>query len=165
MDKKTFLNELRNRLSFLPKDELERTIAYYSEMISDRIDTGMSEAQAVAAVGSIDEIVESVRAEGNYQSTKEEDKNYKTFINIMLVIGIIALYFALVWDIIISVSFAASTVICLIAAFATAITLGMPAFMIFAGISLILTAFFLITIPISSYIRFGIRRIKECIRR
>ena len=165
MDKKTFLDELRNRLSFLPKDELERTIAYYNEMISDRIDTGMSEEEAVKAVGSIDEIVESVRAEGNYQGVKETDKQYRTFTNIMLIIGTIALYFALVWDIILSVGFAVSTVICLIGAVATAITLGAPAFLIFMGMTLILTAFFLITIPIASYIRFGIRRSKEAIRR
>lgn len=165
MDKKSFLNELRNRLSFLPKDELERTIAYYNEMISDRIDTGMNEAEAVAAVGCIDEIVESVRTEGNYPNTAKTDSKDRTFINIMLIVGIIALYFALVWDIILSVGFAVSTVVCLIGAVTTAITLGIPVFLIFIGISLIQTSLFLITIPISSYIRFGIRRIKEAIRR
>lgn len=165
MDKKSFLDNLRNSLSFLPKDELERTMAYYSEMISERIDTGMNEPQAVAAIGSIDEIVDSVRSEGNYKDVKETDKKDRTFANIMLIIGIIALYFALVLDIIISVGFAVSTVICLIVAVITVFSLGTPIFLIFLGASLILAAFFLITIPIASYIRYGIKLLKEAIRR
>ncbi len=165
MDKKCFLDELRKKLSFLTKDELERTIAYYNEMISDRIDAGMSEEEAVAAVGSIDEIVDSVKAEGNYPHVTKTDNKKSTFVNVMLIVGIIALYVALVWDIILSVGFAVSALICLIASIPMGITVGIPAFLIFIGIALTLIALFLITIPISSYIRFGIRRTKEALRR
>lgn len=165
MDKKSFLDELRNRLSFLPKDELERTLAYYNEMISDRIDAGMSEEEAVKAVGSIDEIVESVRTEGNYTTSSAVTDNTNVFAKVMLIVGLAALYFALVWDIILSVCFAVSAVGCLVASAVSAATLGTPAFLIFIGITLTLTSLFLATIPIASYIKFGIGRIKEAIRR
>lgn len=165
MDKKSFLDGLKKSLSFLPNDELERTIAYYNEMISDRIDAGMSEEEAVAAVGSIDEILDSVRAEGNYTSTVTTQNKKRTVINVMLIVALVALYFALVWDIILTVCFAASAVGCLIAAFVCIATLGIPAFLIFIGVTLILIALFLATIPVASYIKFGIRRTKEAIRR
>ncbi len=165
MDKNKFLEQLKKRLSFLPEDELERTIAYYSEIISDRTDTGMSEEDAVAAVGNIDEIVESVRADGNYPYTTAPDKEPNGFAKVMLWIGIIASYFVLVWDIIFAIGTITVAVTCLIIAFTTGISLGMPAFSIFIGITLMLLALFLITIPISSYLRFGIRRMKEILRR
>ena len=165
MDKKSFLEDLRKKLSFLPKDELEKTLAYYSEMISDRIDAGMTEEEAVKAVGSIDEIADSVRTEGNYTSTVTNQDNKRTFVNVMLIVGLVALYFTLVWDVILSVCFAASAVGSLIASVVAGVTIGAPAFFIFIGVALILTAFFLITIPLASYIRFGIDRIKKSIRR
>ena len=165
MDKNSFLKELENRLSFLPKEELEKTLAYYNEMISDRIDAGMTEYEAVEAVGSIEEIVDSVRAEGNYHNAVKAESKDRTFANVMLIIATVALYFALVWDIVLSVAFCASAVGCLIASAVGAATLGTPAFLVFIGITLILTSFFLATIPIASYIKFGITRTKEAIRR
>ena len=165
MDKNSFLNELRKRLSFLPKTELDKTIAYYDEMISDRIDTGMSEQEAVSAVGNIDEIVESVRAEGNYTRTENATDKYNPFVNAMLILGIIALYFALIWDIILSIGFVVWTVVCLILAVFAVVNFGMPAALIFAGAALILISLFLMTIPVSSYIKFGIKRTKESLRR
>ena len=165
MDKKSFLDQLRERLSFLPASELERTLAYYSEIISDRMDNGMSEQEAVAAVGSIDEIVESVKSEGNYNTTVNTNTKYRPFTNVMLIIATVALYFVLVWDIILSVAFCASAVGCLIASVIGGVTIGMPVFLIFIGITLILTALFLVTIPRASYIKFGIASTKEAIRR
>lgn len=57
MNKPEFLSALRERLSCLPKEDIRRTIDYYSEMIDDRMEDGMSEAQAIEAVGTIEEIV------------------------------------------------------------------------------------------------------------
>ena len=163
MDRKSFTTELKNKLSFLPSSELERTLLYYNEMISDRMDNGMSEQEAVEAVGSIDEIVESVKAEGNYNDAVDPAPKHRPFAKIMLIIATVALYFVLVWDIILSVAFCACAVGCLIASVIGGVTVGMPVFLIFIGITLILTALFLVTIPIASYIKFGIARTKEAI--
>jgi len=61
MDKQSFLNELRRRLRELPENEFEKSVEFYSESIDDRIEDGMTEEEAVAALGSLDEIVQTIR--------------------------------------------------------------------------------------------------------
>ncbi|MBR2782823.1 MAG: DUF1700 domain-containing protein [Firmicutes bacterium] len=61
MTKEEFLNELRSRLSFLPSSEVAPFISYYREMIEDRMEEGMSEADAVAGLGDIGRIVEVIQ--------------------------------------------------------------------------------------------------------
>ena len=58
MDKKTFLQTLQKRLKGLPEEDLRRTLEYYREMIDDRMEEGLSEAQAIAEIGSVEEIAE-----------------------------------------------------------------------------------------------------------
>ncbi|MBQ8000230.1 MAG: DUF1700 domain-containing protein [Ruminococcus sp.] len=60
MNKLQFISELRGRLAGLPCEDIENYIQYYSEMIDDRVEDGMSEAQAVADIGSVDEIVTEI---------------------------------------------------------------------------------------------------------
>lgn len=57
MYKKAFLEALRQGLSALPRDEAEERLTFYAEMIDDGMEEGLSEEEAVAAVGSVDEIV------------------------------------------------------------------------------------------------------------
>lgn len=57
MNKQEFLKQLRKGLSGLPQKETEERITFYSEMIDDRIEDGLSEEEAVRAVGSVDEVV------------------------------------------------------------------------------------------------------------
>ncbi len=57
MNKQQFLDTLEERLSGLPKQDAEECLGFYSEMIDDRIEEGLSEESAVADMGSIDEIV------------------------------------------------------------------------------------------------------------
>ena len=56
MNKTEFLKNLREGLNGLPEDEVDGRIDFYSEMIDERIEEGASEDDAVAALGSIDEI-------------------------------------------------------------------------------------------------------------
>ena len=60
MRKQEFLDELRNRLRGLPKDDLDERIAFYDEMIEDRIDDGKTEEGAVADIGTVDEVVDDI---------------------------------------------------------------------------------------------------------
>ena len=57
MTKNEFLAELRRRLADIPPKDLDSSIDYYAEMIDDGMEEGLSEEEAVAAVGSVDEIV------------------------------------------------------------------------------------------------------------
>ncbi|MBR5140452.1 MAG: DUF1700 domain-containing protein [Clostridia bacterium] len=56
MTKIQFLYELDERLSKLSNEDRNTALEYYSEMIDDRIEDGMSESAAVAALGSIEDI-------------------------------------------------------------------------------------------------------------
>ena len=62
MDKLTFLGLLRQGLNGLPQEDIEERIGFYSEMIDDRMEEGLSEAEAVAGVGSVEEIVPQIIA-------------------------------------------------------------------------------------------------------
>ena len=63
MTKQEFLAELRARLSVLPVGELEERIALYGESIDDRIEEGLSEKDAVTALGTVDKIAAQILAE------------------------------------------------------------------------------------------------------
>ena len=54
---------LTNKLRGLPWEEVERSMEYYNEMIDERMEDGMSEAEAVAALGSVDEIAAQILAD------------------------------------------------------------------------------------------------------
>ena len=60
MKKQEFLDELRNRLQGLPPDDLDDRISFYGEMIDDRMDEGKSEEEAVADIGTVDDIVNEI---------------------------------------------------------------------------------------------------------
>ena len=63
MDKLAFLSALRDRLSGLPDEDVEQSVEYYGEMIDDRIEDGLSEADAVEAVGCVEEIAVQIMTE------------------------------------------------------------------------------------------------------
>ena len=56
MKKTDFLKKLQAALRALPKKEIEECLNFYGEMIDDRMEDGLSEEEAVAAVGSIKKI-------------------------------------------------------------------------------------------------------------
>ena len=63
MTKLEFILSLNEKLSGLPKDDVRERINFYSEMIEDRVEEGVSEEDAVAAAGSVDEIAAQIKAE------------------------------------------------------------------------------------------------------
>lgn len=76
MNKQEFLVQIRKGLSGLPKEDIEERLAFYSEMIDDRMEDGVTEEEAVSAVGSVDEILTRVAAEASLaKKPKERIKN------------------------------------------------------------------------------------------
>ncbi len=63
MTKKEFLLELRKGLTGLPQDDLENRLLFYSEMIDDRVEDGLTEEQAVAEIGDVKDVVSQTIAE------------------------------------------------------------------------------------------------------
>ena len=60
MSKDAFIGELRHRMAGLPKEAVDRTVEYYSELIADSMEDGVAEEEAVSRLGSLDEIVANV---------------------------------------------------------------------------------------------------------
>lgn len=63
MKKHDFLEELLRRLASLPQAEREKAYAFYAEIIDDSMEDGMTEDEAVASLGSMDENVERIVAD------------------------------------------------------------------------------------------------------
>ena len=63
MTKGDFLASLRARLAGLPQREAEERVRFYEEMIDDRMEEGLSEEEAVAAVGTVEEVARQIAEE------------------------------------------------------------------------------------------------------
>ncbi len=63
MSKQEFLVQLCRGLAGLPQDDIEERVAFYSEMIDDRMEEGLSEQEAVDGIGSVDAIVSQIVAD------------------------------------------------------------------------------------------------------
>ena len=65
MSKQDFLNTLRVRLSGLPKADIEERLIFYSEIIDDKIEEGLTEEEAVADVGDVMQIADQILSDSN----------------------------------------------------------------------------------------------------
>lgn len=63
MTKQEFLDRLREALSGLPQDEIAERLAFYEEMIDDRTEDGLREEDAVAGLGSVEDIAAQIASE------------------------------------------------------------------------------------------------------
>ena len=57
MTKRDFLMKLEEGLRFLPPSERQERLTFYSEMIDDRMEEGLSEEEAVGAIGDLESIL------------------------------------------------------------------------------------------------------------
>ena len=80
MSKQEFLAELRKGLSGLPQYDIEERLTFYSEMIDDRMEEGLTEEEAVCEIGNVDEIVSQIVSETPFTKlVKEKVKSKRTF--------------------------------------------------------------------------------------
>ena len=63
MTKSEFLSVFKKKLSALPRKEREERLRFYIEMIDDRIEEGLPEAEAVAAMGDPGKLADHILAE------------------------------------------------------------------------------------------------------
>lgn len=63
MRKEEFLTALRAGLTGLSPEGVEKLVEFCSEMIDDRMEDGLTEEEAVAAAGSLDELIQQAKTE------------------------------------------------------------------------------------------------------
>ncbi len=106
MNKPEFLTELRNALSGLPQEDIEERIAFYGEIIDDRMEEGLGEEYAVAAAGPLEEIRAQIVSETPLQKLVKEkvkpERRLRAWEKALIVLGfpvwlpLIAAFFALI---------------------------------------------------------------------
>lgn len=63
MNKQQFLEELKNALGNLAEEDIKQSLDFYSEMIDDKIEDGLSEDAAVAEIGDVNKISAQIISE------------------------------------------------------------------------------------------------------
>lgn len=91
MNKQEFLTQLRKGLSGLPQEDIEERLTFYSEMIDDRIEEGMSELKAVSTIGTMDAIITQILADTPLRKLVKEKvkpkRTLKAWEIVLLVLG------------------------------------------------------------------------------
>lgn len=119
MTKIEFILSLNEKLSGLPRDDVRERLNFYSEMIEDRMEEGLSEEEAVLAVGSVDEIAAQIVSDIPEKNTEKEKtksrRRFKAWEIVLLVLGspvwlslliaafaVIFSLYAVLWSVIVS---------------------------------------------------------------
>jgi uncharacterized membrane protein len=139
MSKQEFLEALAKALATHGVADREATLDYYREMIEDRIESGLSEAEAVAAVGPVSDIVAGLLGEDTQSTPKKVKQGLHGGILILLALGaplwiaLLSAGFAILlslavtlWSLVIS----AYSVFLSLAAAGVALTVAMPALLL-----------------------------------
>lgn len=91
MTKLEFILALNEQLSAYPKAEVQQRLSFYSEMIEDRMEDGLSEEEAVAAVGDVERIAAEIAAELAPEEApkppKPAPREWKTWVIVLLIVG------------------------------------------------------------------------------
>ena len=131
MNKEQFLNALREKLSGLSPEDLAERLAFYSEAIDDRLEDGLTEEEAVAQLGAIDDITKRILGDVPTDVTVKEKRRVNPLMIVLLILGsplwislllaafcVVFTLYALVWSVVtmlwaVDVSVAAIAVGCL----------------------------------------------------
>lgn len=91
MSKQEFLNQLERRLAGLPTEDIDERLNFYSEMIDDRMEEGLSEEEAVNEIGPIDTVVSQILSETPFPIIVREKirskRSFETWEIVLLVLG------------------------------------------------------------------------------
>lgn len=158
MNKQEFLTALQNGLVGLPSDDITRWVDFYSEMLDDRIEDGLTELEAVEEIGTVEEVTSQILAETSLPklliAKVKPKKSLKTWETALLILGspiwvpllaaggvIVLAMYIVVWSCIISLyavdlSFAVAAVAGIVGgvAYLTVGNVGAGLFLIGAGL-------------------------------
>ena len=170
MNKKEFISELETRIKKYP--DYQEILDYYNEVIQDKIDMNyLTEQEAVASLGSLDEIcrnieeqraqvkneeiVEVKRAINEESINKEEPKQEtkrvsggKRFVYVLWIIATVVMCIASISLLVASIAFLVETIV-IMAGSATMITVSTNIAMFIFGVGLFLFGMAIIAIHFS----------------
>ena len=89
MNKADFLAALRKGLAGLPEEEIEERLTFYSEMIDDRVEEGLSEERATAETGPVEKIVSQILSDlsGPLQEEAKPRRRFSAWELVLLILG------------------------------------------------------------------------------
>ncbi len=137
MNRQEFLTRLDQGLAGLPQEDIQERLTFYNEMINDRMEDGLSEEEAVAAIGPVDDVISQIIAETPLPRIVKEritpKRSLRVWEIVLLILGaplwiplLIAVFavilsvYVVLWAVIISlwavcIAFAVASVACLAA--------------------------------------------------
>lgn len=124
MTRQEFLKTIRKKLKGLPAEDVENSMAFYDEAISDRMDKGMTEEEAIAALGSADEIAARIMDE-THEADAGENRSQQGGLAILPMILTSPIWFASLIVMAAVIPVAAACIIALAAVLA-AVALALP---------------------------------------
>ena len=128
MTKREFLSRLNEGLSGLPQEDAAGRLAFYSEMIDDRIEDGLSEEEAVAGIGPVEKIVVQIIEETPLTTLAKEKLRPKRRLR--------------VWEIVLLVLGSPLWLSLLLAAFAVVLTVYLAIWVLVLSLWIVDLAFF-----------------------
>lgn len=153
MTKNDFLNKLKNALSGLPQEEIEKTIDYYSEIIDDAVEDGEDEQTVINRLGSINEIAEKIINETPIRKfVKADVKSHNMSVSfiILLIIG------SPIWFPILTAIFTVAFTLYMIIWVIVAVFFAVFASLALSSVGMLIAApFLLIARPLKTMMAFG----------
>jgi len=167
MTKQAFLAALERRLAGLSPEDRRRSLDYYSEMVDDRMEEGMDEEAAVAALGSMEDIAANIPAESIPEpSVRTARTRPAPWIIVLLIVGaplwlpllvafasvVLSVYLTL-WAVVLSlltlpICLLACGLAALLAALVFASMGEVPAILFYLGAALLLIGLGLLSLPL-----------------
>lgn len=89
MTKLEFLMSLHDKLSCLPPEDADERLRFYGEMIDDRMEEGLLEEDAVAAVGSVENIATQIISDNSpsLAATAKRRRKWELWEILLMVLG------------------------------------------------------------------------------
>lgn len=86
MKKNDFLNQIKSNLKGFEQTEVNEIIAYYEEIIADKMENGFTEIEAINSLGDVDAITNEIKV--NIVMKRSEKKSTNTLKNFLIILGI-----------------------------------------------------------------------------
>lgn len=115
MNKEEFLSSLSERLDGLSGEDIAERLSFYREAIDDRMEDGLTEENAVAQLGDVDDIAARILREVPSPRPVKEKRRMSTLEIVLLVLGfpvwfsllaaafsIVVSLFAAIWSVVVS---------------------------------------------------------------
>ena len=87
MTKEAFIMWLYEAFSDYPQEEVEERIRFYLEIIEDRMEEGLTEEEAVASVGKLEEVIAQIQADMPLPNAGKPKRRLKGWEIALLILG------------------------------------------------------------------------------